>query len=90
MRLYLIRYNRKPLTMSFSDEFGVYDIVGDVSSPPNNRDSALSGQNRNDTSDDDVPDKPMVINGWYNNSIDHRSFYTLPYLQKDKGSTAGE
>ena len=76
--------------MPFGDEFGVYDIVGDLSSPPNNRDSALSGQDGNDTADDGVPDEPMVINGWHNKSIDHRSFYTLPYLQNDKGSTAGK
>ncbi len=76
--------------MSFYDEWGVYDIVGDLSSPPNDRDYALDGQNRNDTPDDDLPDKPIVINGWYDENIDHRSFYTLPYLQKDKGSAAGK
>ena len=76
--------------MSFGDEWGVYDLVGDLSSPPNNRNYAVGGQNRNDTPDDGVPDKPMVINGWYDKNIDHRMFYTLPYLQKDKGSTAGK
>lgn len=76
--------------MSFGDEFGVYDIVGDLSSPPNNRNYVLGGQNRNDTAEDSVPDKPIVLYGWQDKELDHRSFYTLPYLQKDKGSTAGK
>ena len=79
--------------MAFGDEWGVYDIVGDLSSPPNNLNHTLDGQNRDDTPDDPddgVPDKPIVINGWYDKNIDHRIFYTLPYLQKDKGSTAGK
>ena len=76
--------------MSLDDEFGVYDIVGDLSSPPNDRNYAPSGQNRNGTPEDGVLDEPIALYGWYDKGLDHRSFYTLPYRQKDKGSTAGK
>ena len=76
--------------MASNDEFSLYDIVGNLSSPPNDRNYALSGEKRNDTPDDGVLDEPIALYGWHDKGLDHRSFYTLPYLQKDKGSTAGK
>ncbi len=76
--------------MTFHDPWGVYDLLGDISSPPNNGNYAHDGQNRDDIHDGGVPKGPFFMKGWTDRNLPRQLFYTLPYLQKDKGSTAGE
>lgn len=76
--------------MSFGDPLGVYDIVGDLSSPTHNSNSALGGQSRDETPGGGMRDISILTNGWHDKTFGPMRFFTLPYLQKDKGCTAGK
>ena len=76
--------------MSFGDPLGVYDIVGDLSPPTLNSNSALGGQGRDETPGGRIRDLSVLNIDWQNKALDPMRFFTLPYLQEDRGCTAGK
>ena len=76
--------------MSFDDPLGVYDIVGDITSPGDNSNSALRGQSRDEIADEGIPDISRLTNGWHDKTFGPMRFFTLPYLREDRGCTAGK
>lgn len=76
--------------MSFDDPLGVYDIVGDLSPPEHNSNSAPGGQSRDETPGGGMPDISIFTNGLHEKTFGPMRFFTLPYLREDKGCSAGK
>ena len=76
--------------MSFGDPLGVYDIVGDLSSPAHTSNSALDGQSRDENPNGGIRNLSILTKDWHDKTFGRELFFTLPYLPKDKGCTPGK
>ena len=76
--------------MSFGDPLGVYDVVGDISPPTLNSNSALGGQGSDETPGGRIRDLSVLNINRNDKTFDPMRFFTLPYLQEDRGCTAGK
>lgn len=73
--------------MSFDDPLGVYDIVGDLSSPAHTSNSALGDQSHDEIPNGGIRNPSVLAKG---KPFGREAFFTLPYLRKDKGCTPGK